>query len=151
MAMESRGLADEGDRKIEDDSGEARRSIEENDPSCSAAYIGSEESNARYAGVILLMPLVVGNMEVCVPDGTSQSRRVPSRAAERMERPGPMMVVAVMRRVWARRVRAGSGAGAGDDVTASLSAGRIWREKSAEALRRTRDDGKNCKEVSVDL
>lgn len=147
MAMESRGLADEGDRKVEDDSGEARRSIEENDPSCNAAYIGSEESNARYAGVILLMPLAVGNMEVCVPDGTSQSRRVPSRAAERMERPGPMMAVAVMRRVWARKVRAGSG----DDVIVSLSAGRIWREKSAEALRRTRDDGKNCKEVSVDL
>lgn len=146
-AMERRELAEEEEREIEDDPGEARKSIEENDPSCSAAYIGSEESNARYEGVILLIPLAVGNMEVCVPEGTSQSRRVPSRAAERIERPGPMMAVAVTRRVWARRVRAGSG----DDVIASLSAGRIWTEKSEDALRRTREDGKNWSEVSVDL
>lgn len=68
-----------------------------------------------------------------------------------MFRPRAMMAVDVMARVCARRVRAGVTLADvdGDGASVGRSAGRIDKEKSAPEERRTREEGKNLREVTV--
>lgn len=86
------------------------------------------------------------------PEGTSHNFTVESMEVDRMFRPRAMMPVDDIERVCPRRVRAGVmrllGVAESDDGV-GRSAGRIAREKSPPAVRRTRDEGKNWRDVTL--
>src|SRR5271170_4796848 len=89
----------------------------------------------------------------CCPPLTSQSLTVPSLDPERTFRPRATIAVEVILRVCSRRMRAGvtravylvasSGGGSGGGA-----GGGVGREKYAPARSRTREDGKNCRDVT---
>lgn len=93
---------------------------------------------------------------VCMtpPDGTSQSLRVVSHDEEMMFLPSPIMQADATDRVCARRTRTGctlvpSPEDDSDHVSGN-SADRMERAKSAPHVRRTREDGKNLREVTLE-
>jgi hypothetical protein len=60
------------------------------------------------------------------------------------------MAVQVIARVWPFNILAGAGIAGDDDESAKgRSAGRIVSVKSNPAVKSTRDEGKNCTEVTV--
>ena len=95
-------------------------------------------------------PFPVPNEKICVPLLTSHNLIVPSLAADNTFRPRDIIAVDVMARVWPFNILAGAGTlGTDDDSVRGNSAGRIVRVKSAPAVNNTRDDGKNCTDVTV--
>ncbi len=79
----------------------------------------------------------------------SQRRTVPSFEPDRTLRPRAIIAVEVMARVCPRSVRAGVALTVVYDGDSGGSADKIESEKSAPAVRMTRDEGKKRIEVTV--
>lgn len=86
---------------------------------------------------------------ICDSEGTSHRRIVPSLDPESRFRPFEMIAVEVIPRVCPRKRRAGVIGSLGRDGTSEGAAGKIDKEKSEDAAKSTREEGKKRSEVTV--